>query len=372
MDEMASRGAAGAPVRSHLTEAGVGRRRPRPRHRPSAPPPYLGAGPRRRLRRPHRRTAAGSSWRGRPFSTTGRPLWTGRPRSRPTACAPPGPGGRSRIEVAIDRTRSVAKGAGISVTRRSDFESQAQMNLCPPRVRVEDALLTVASRSPDEEGAVAVLADACQTPAHHSGPARGRSAPETATGSPAVAALDPGGCGEWCLLRPGAPLSAEGRTSARASDRQSAAAGPGRSSCPLPGRRVSSASATTVELDGRHRSRGDLRSVGRSGSRYRGRGPGRSDAQDRLEAGARPVSPGGCGRPDPDRPWLDRAAPAVPTRMCARPRLCRSSSVSCVRIYTALGRLTGQSAPSRRSAGCRPPTRPRGTTCSRSRSRRGS
>ena len=76
----------------------------------------------------------------------------------------------SGVEVVIDRTRSVAKGAGISVTRRSDFESQAQMNLCPPRVRVESALLTVASRSPDEEGAVAVLADACQT--RHTTPGR--------------------------------------------------------------------------------------------------------------------------------------------------------------------------------------------------------
>ncbi len=76
----------------------------------------------------------------------------------------------TRIEVAIDRTRSVAEGAGISVTRRTDLDSQAQMNLCPPRVRVEHALLTVASRSSDEEGAVAVLADACQR--RHTTPGR--------------------------------------------------------------------------------------------------------------------------------------------------------------------------------------------------------
>ena len=68
----------------------------------------------------------------------------------------------SRIEVAIDRTRSVAKGAGISVTRCTDFDVQAQLNLSPPRVRVDHALLTVASRSSTEEGAVALLADACQ------------------------------------------------------------------------------------------------------------------------------------------------------------------------------------------------------------------
>jgi hypothetical protein len=79
-------------------------------------------------------------------------------------------GPRSRIEVAVDRTRSVAEGAGISVTRRSDFDSQGQMNLCPPRVRVEHALLSVASRSSDEATAVAVLADACQR--RHTTPSR--------------------------------------------------------------------------------------------------------------------------------------------------------------------------------------------------------
>jgi hypothetical protein len=67
------------------------------------------------------------------------------------------------VEVAIDRTRSVADEDGIRVTRRADFENQAQMNLCPPRVRVEHALLSVASRMQSEDGAVGVLADACQS-----------------------------------------------------------------------------------------------------------------------------------------------------------------------------------------------------------------
>ena len=74
-----------------------------------------------------------------------------------------------RIEVAIDRTRSVAEVVGISVKRRTDFD-QSQMNLCPPRVRVEHALLTVASRLPGEDGAVGVLADACQR--RHTTPGR--------------------------------------------------------------------------------------------------------------------------------------------------------------------------------------------------------
>jgi hypothetical protein len=74
------------------------------------------------------------------------------------------------VEVAIDGRRSVTSGDGIEVTRRGDFDEQAQMNLCPPRVRVEHALLTVASRSRDEEGAVSVLADACQR--RHTTPGR--------------------------------------------------------------------------------------------------------------------------------------------------------------------------------------------------------
>jgi hypothetical protein len=76
----------------------------------------------------------------------------------------------SGIEVAIDRARSVAEPPGISVTRRADFDNQARLNLCPPRVRVEHALLTVASRASTEEGAVGALADACQC--GHTTPAR--------------------------------------------------------------------------------------------------------------------------------------------------------------------------------------------------------
>jgi hypothetical protein len=73
-----------------------------------------------------------------------------------------GTGSGGRIEIAIDRSRSVAECSGISVTRRTDFDSQARLNLCPPRVRLEHALLTVASRAANEESAVGVLADACQ------------------------------------------------------------------------------------------------------------------------------------------------------------------------------------------------------------------
>jgi len=67
-----------------------------------------------------------------------------------------------RIEITVDRSRSVAECSGVSVIRRSHFDNQARLNLNPPRVRMEHALLTVASRASTEEGAVGVLADACQ------------------------------------------------------------------------------------------------------------------------------------------------------------------------------------------------------------------
>ena len=66
------------------------------------------------------------------------------------------------VEVAIAHTRSVGACHGISVARVVDFDRQAQMNLSPPRLRVEHALLTVASRAPEESVGVGILGDACQ------------------------------------------------------------------------------------------------------------------------------------------------------------------------------------------------------------------
>lgn len=48
------------------------------------------------------------------------------------------------------------------VSRINRFEELALFHLGPPRIRLEHALLTVASRSTHESGSVAVLADACQ------------------------------------------------------------------------------------------------------------------------------------------------------------------------------------------------------------------
>ncbi|HEU4812294.1 MAG TPA: type IV toxin-antitoxin system AbiEi family antitoxin domain-containing protein [Nocardioides sp.] len=67
-----------------------------------------------------------------------------------------------RVEVVVDETRRVTGGPGIRVTRLTSFVDLAQMHLVPPRVRLEHAVLTVASRAPTEDAAVAVIADACQ------------------------------------------------------------------------------------------------------------------------------------------------------------------------------------------------------------------
>jgi hypothetical protein len=67
------------------------------------------------------------------------------------------------IEVAVDADRRFDRVAGIRVHRLTDFSSVALLHLSPPRLPLEHAVLTVASRSPTEDGAVALISDACQT-----------------------------------------------------------------------------------------------------------------------------------------------------------------------------------------------------------------
>ncbi|MBW8729879.1 MAG: type IV toxin-antitoxin system AbiEi family antitoxin domain-containing protein [Terrabacter sp.] len=66
------------------------------------------------------------------------------------------------VHVVIDARRRVASPTGVFVTRRTDFERRVQLHLSPPRLRLDEALLDVASACTDEATAVAVLADACQ------------------------------------------------------------------------------------------------------------------------------------------------------------------------------------------------------------------
>jgi hypothetical protein len=66
------------------------------------------------------------------------------------------------VEIAIAGNRCVDPVAGVQVMRLTDFEAANLAALSPPRVRLEHAVLTVAARERDEDGAVAVLAQAVQ------------------------------------------------------------------------------------------------------------------------------------------------------------------------------------------------------------------
>ena len=69
----------------------------------------------------------------------------------------------SRVEVAVRAPRRVREPDGVRIVRLARFDEVTQLHLSPPRVRIEPALLRVASRAPGEDGTVAVLADACQS-----------------------------------------------------------------------------------------------------------------------------------------------------------------------------------------------------------------
>lgn len=75
-----------------------------------------------------------------------------------------GPGRRghdgSVIHLAVDRHRAVRAPSGYRIHRLSGFEDKVMWNASPPRVRVEEALIDVASGTTDDFDAIAVLADA--------------------------------------------------------------------------------------------------------------------------------------------------------------------------------------------------------------------
>ena len=67
------------------------------------------------------------------------------------------------IHVAVPHARKVRPRAGVRIERLTEFDAAVQANLSPPRVRVEHALLRVASSAPTDDAAVGVLADGCQS-----------------------------------------------------------------------------------------------------------------------------------------------------------------------------------------------------------------
>ena len=69
----------------------------------------------------------------------------------------------SVIHLAVDRDRHArVPTAGYRLHRTSGFHERVMWNTSPPRVRIEEALIDVAAREPDDFGAISVLADAIQ------------------------------------------------------------------------------------------------------------------------------------------------------------------------------------------------------------------
>jgi len=66
------------------------------------------------------------------------------------------------IHVVVSHHRKVQRRPGVRIERLQDFAGAVQLNLSPPRVRVEHALVRVASAARSDDAAVGFLADGCQ------------------------------------------------------------------------------------------------------------------------------------------------------------------------------------------------------------------
>lgn len=76
----------------------------------------------------------------------------------------PGKLGRddSIIHIAVDRQRRIRLPAGFRLHRRAGLADLVSWNTSPPRIRVEEALVDVASTAPNDFAAISMLADAIQ------------------------------------------------------------------------------------------------------------------------------------------------------------------------------------------------------------------
>lgn len=70
---------------------------------------------------------------------------------------------RDAVELAVPHGRHLPRMPGLEVVQLRDFDGVARLDATPPRLRVEAALLMVASACGSEDAAVAVLADAVRT-----------------------------------------------------------------------------------------------------------------------------------------------------------------------------------------------------------------
>jgi hypothetical protein len=76
----------------------------------------------------------------------------------------PGKSGRDDavIVVAVAKDRKVRLPSGYRLERTAHLDDRAMWNTSPPRIRVEEAMLDVASRAADDYAAISALADAIQ------------------------------------------------------------------------------------------------------------------------------------------------------------------------------------------------------------------
>ena len=66
------------------------------------------------------------------------------------------------IHVAVDPRRKPQRRAGIKVHRLTDFEERVMWHLGPPRVRIEDAVLSLCSVAESRVAALVIASDACR------------------------------------------------------------------------------------------------------------------------------------------------------------------------------------------------------------------
>ena len=145
---------------------------------------------------------------------TGEPTWVQRAWAAVLALEPAalchqsamhaaaGPGSRGDdgpIHVAVGRNRSPAAPPGVRLHHLTRLDDIVQWNLSPPRVRVEEVLLTLAAEASDDLTAIATLADAVQarrtTPARlQAGLAQRSRTPRRALLAGCLRDIDDGAC----------------------------------------------------------------------------------------------------------------------------------------------------------------------------------
>ena len=70
---------------------------------------------------------------------------------------------RGLIQIAVDEDRKLGAVEGYRLRRLANFQDKVRWNLGPPRMRLEEAALDVASERATEFGAIELLADVCQS-----------------------------------------------------------------------------------------------------------------------------------------------------------------------------------------------------------------